>query len=65
MQEHSEFDLEGYVRERVPVSEELEANYICTVVNITTFNFAVQSYSQNGAKNHGMPSILGIARVPK
>ena len=49
----------------VPLENNLEAHYVCSVVNSTPFNFIVQSYSQKGGKSFGTPSILENVRVPR
>jgi SAM-dependent methyltransferase len=49
----------------IGLDDEDEAHFICSVLNCSPFNFAVQSYSMRGGKSFGTPSILENVRVPK
>lgn len=49
----------------VPCEDKTEAHYICSVLNSSPFNYAVQSYSQKGGKSFGTPGILENVRVPR
>jgi hypothetical protein len=49
----------------VACEQQREAHYICSVLNTSAFNFAVQSYSQKGGKSFGTPQVLENVRVPQ
>jgi hypothetical protein len=49
----------------VGLGNEMEAHYICGVLNSTPFRLAVSSFSQAGGKSFGTPGILDKVRIPQ
>ena len=49
----------------IALNNQLEANYVCGVLNSTPLRFAVSCFSQPGSKSFGTPSILEKVRIPK
>jgi len=49
----------------VDCATELEAHFIASLINSTSFQFAASSYSQKGGKSMGSPHVLENIRIPK
>jgi hypothetical protein len=49
----------------VPFDNETEANYLCSLINTSSANFAARTYSQEGGKSFGDPHVLDHIRIPK
>jgi hypothetical protein len=49
----------------VATESEVEAHFICTVINSFLACFAARAYSQEGGKSFGTPHILENIRIPK
>ncbi len=49
----------------VPFDNEIEAHYLCAMINSSPFQYASLSYSQAGGKSMGSPHLLQNIRIPK
>jgi hypothetical protein len=49
----------------IDVNNEIEAHFVCGVMNSTPYRLAVSSFSQPGSKSFGTPSILEKAKIPR
>jgi len=49
----------------IPLKEEDEAHYLCSILNSSEVAFLVKSFSQLGGKSFATPSILGQINIPK
>jgi len=56
--------LPQHIVSLVPLDSELEAHYVCAIVNSTPFQFAAHAYSQAGGKSFGTPHILENICIP-
>lgn len=49
----------------IPVEQENEAHYLCSILNSSEITFLVKSFSQFGGKSFATPSILRQINIPK
>jgi hypothetical protein len=49
----------------IGLGDQMEAHYVCGVLNSTPFRLAVSSFSQTGGKSFGTPGILDKVRIPQ
>jgi hypothetical protein len=49
----------------IPLKQENEAHYLCSILNSSHVTFLVKSFSQLGGKSFATPSILGQINVPR